>query len=515
MKGGGRYELQLPDRVPVGAKGHIALDLGYVGGGSRAPSECSRHTFNDTTSQAHVNVIGSGAEVLGIAHPLVTEALKASRLKKFSGRSEDFEEFERQWKQYLKLMYNTNQTSLPDTMVLLTLRGYLDKASATHLDSQMAIDPDLPYYKFFEDFKTRYMKDARATHRQNWQAVKLRKVGDYPTLQEWAEFQAQYLGRRALVEDWMDAEDQQMVFKQLPTELQKKVHRETTKRRQGRMWVRVSIPPGLTGQQVQEQLEHVLDTALPIDTMERRQFVVRCESEEDQQALLQMDGAKLRGKVIKVQRAEYTMTGDEMLNLVRRYLEEDEELRRWQRTSGVPETGNRAGTGREAAGGIFAVAEDKIPEKKTQDPRPREAEPQQPRGGKSGKNAKGGQYQGGQGRGWGGGQSWDNRGQSQGWYPPGKGKGYASQGYDQSWSGHGRGAGRGAAESAGGQGPQWKSKEVCHACAMVNKPSEHSKDTCPVYKKFQELREKDEKEGKTPVRVAEAAKADAATSSRQ
>ena len=86
---------------------------------------------------------------MGIAHPLTRVALRAAKVEKFSGRSEDYEEWENSWYQYLKLVHGGHGI-LPDQTVLMTLKGYLDDASAADLQARMNADDNLSYYDFMD-----------------------------------------------------------------------------------------------------------------------------------------------------------------------------------------------------------------------------------------------------------------------------------------------------------------------------------------------------------------------------
>ena len=138
-------------------------------------------------------MIGQNTNVVGVANPMLSEALRASKVRKFSGRAEDFEDFEREWNFHLKLMHQASSGMLPDTVVLMTLKGYLDEASAARLNGRMCIDPDLSYYDFWDEMKITFVSDARNIHRQQWRGVKLISIGNRVTLQEWATFNAQYV----------------------------------------------------------------------------------------------------------------------------------------------------------------------------------------------------------------------------------------------------------------------------------------------------------------------------------
>jgi hypothetical protein len=265
--------------------------------------------------------------IVGVANPLLSEALKNSRVKKFSGRAEDFEDFERQWNFHLKLMASASNGVLMDAVVLMTIKNFLDDASATLLAGKMAIDPDLSYDEFWSNLRSRFLRDARATHRQNWRATKLHISGNRLSLQDWCQFQAAYVSRRALVEDWSEMEDQQFVFSQTPSEFQPKILAETGKRRNGKNWVRVIVPPEIPAADLQAILNQETVTPLRVVSSDKRSFVVACDSERDARTLMDLDGCKVAGRVIKIQRSEYSMTGDDIFRYIQRLLETEEELR--------------------------------------------------------------------------------------------------------------------------------------------------------------------------------------------
>lgn len=327
--GGQKSKILRQERVPVGNMGRVPLDA-IVDLNDRSQNSTPAVPF---TSVARVNMVGSGPAVMGVANPLLSEALRASSVRKFTGRAEDFEDFEREWNFHLKLMFGATQGTLPDTVVLMTLKNYLDEASQALLHGEMSLDPDLSYYDFWEKLKCRFLRDARAIHRQNWRAVKLTPNGKV-TLQDWLKFQAIYTSKRVLVEDWSDAEDQQLVFSQVPPGLQAKVLTETRKRRNDKSWVRVVFPSSMSLPEVKAEMEAELGFTLRVLSQDRRHFVVSCGTQNEVQALLALDGCKIDRSILKVQRAEYSMTGDDIFQFVRRLLETDEELEVLRRSYG-------------------------------------------------------------------------------------------------------------------------------------------------------------------------------------
>ena len=289
-----QIRLVRPDRIPIGNEGRLGTT--YLDA-TPHQSHFSTPMVRSEMPGARVNVIHTGgAGIIGMANPILAEALKSTRVPKFSGKAEDFGEFEKQWKMHLKLMHGASGGYLTDDAVLLTLKQYLDEASATMLLGKLGVDPTLSYYEFWEELRSKFLRDARATHRQNWRAVRLQISDNKISLQDWEKFHALYLARRALVEDWTDAEDQQYVFAAIPTQYQSRVLSETGKKRNGKRWVRIMVPPGRTMGEIKSLLELELQTPLQVISQEKRHFVVACGSDHEVRSLMEWDGAKLRVK---------------------------------------------------------------------------------------------------------------------------------------------------------------------------------------------------------------------------
>ena len=268
-------------------------------------------------------------------------------------------------------MNSAGSGTLSDTVVLVHLKEQLDKASATQLEAEMAINPNLQYYKYWDSLKARYTRDVRALHRQNWRMVKLRKASNKVTLQEWAEFTATYLAKRNLVEDWTDAEDEEFVFSQVPEEKQKKVMEETNRKRRGQNWVRIMIPSGVTAVEFRTELETELGHLLNKVNADRRWLLVECANAQEKQELLELNEATIGGAVIRCNTAEYHMSGEEMLTFVRQLLEEEYELELRRKTCGYA-ADHEHETHEDDQRTIFAIAK---PSAGTQMTRPENREP--------------------------------------------------------------------------------------------------------------------------------------------
>ena len=337
-----RSKMKRPPRIPIGTQGMPGTGLvpGMLNSASPTPvgslgGPAAR--IAPILGGATLGAMGVGlSSCMGTAHPMVAEAIRASRVDKFTGRSEDFEEFERRWNWHLRLMSEASPGPLGDTVVLGTLRSYLDEASALMLESQLFKDPGLTYYKFWSDLKDKHMRDARTAHRQAWKAVRLQVSGSKLTLYDWNKFQEAYKAKRDKVEDWTDSEDMQYVFSQLPPELQTLVLRETNKKRLNKHWVRVVVPRGLATHSVMEEVAKELERPLTDAIMDKRNFIVQCKNDTEVRFLLEIDRSEIDGQTVRMQKADYAMSGDEIFDYVRRQLEQEDELIRLRQFMGCP-----------------------------------------------------------------------------------------------------------------------------------------------------------------------------------
>ena len=355
-------------RVPVGSQG-ILPDYGLGGSPLSSPAFLTPTSSPSSRgSKARVNVIGGGGDTVGITHPANQFALKTTKVPKFSGRSEDYVEWENQWTQFLGLLHGGGKSTLPNQTVLLTMKGYLDEASAADLQARMNQDAGLEYYAFLATLRDRYMRDVVVTHRQNWSRVKLHSAGKHPTLQEWRKFEADYRAKRALVEDWSDHEDYQLVFSQVPAALRKKVMTETYRRRAHKKWARVTAPGGMSLRVLLQQLELALGAPLNDVTMDRRHFVVHCANSEQLAHLISLDKARMDGQQISIVSTEYNMSGDEILAYVGSILLQDDEIRLLEQSYQLaPEAGTPRSPARSPqAGGVFAVVQESPTQTATQ-----------------------------------------------------------------------------------------------------------------------------------------------------
>ena len=257
---------------------------------------------------------------------------------------------------------------------------------------------------------------------------------------------------------------------------------ETQRRRRGQKWIRVGIPQGISSVKVREELEAEVGEPLTKINMEKRHFIVECPREEIYQKLLALDGSKIEGKPLRLQRAEYNMSGEEILAHVSVLLEQEDELRLLQKSycgdNGVSRQSSPVRDRRDIRGEIFAVGgapkteqgvNIHMPNPTTPPtrvaPLPHPPPPTNSWNTNNGWNVgKGKGEKGGKGKGMG----------------QGKGVGKGGKGppqFNPNFQGGGSG---GKAKGKGGPPPSTAAVLVCFACQASGVPSNHDYRSCPA-----------------------------------
>ena len=252
--------------------------------------------------------------------------MKSAKVPVFSGDQKDFDTWERQWKQHLRLHAEKEGGVLRDAHVLHLLKQKLDKATAEWLEYEMLDNPELSYESVWEQVCARFSRDTQGTCRRNWEQVKLQIAGAVPTLQEWSRFTAHYVAKRSRVERWTEERDRELVLAQTPEELLRKVLKEEVRRAKKHHWVRIVVPDGLDNVDVMAHCDAVIGRELDIDEEDRSHLLVKCKSEEEQTSLTRWDGGSLGGYRLRVSRSEYCMSGDEVLAHVKEILTDEEHV---------------------------------------------------------------------------------------------------------------------------------------------------------------------------------------------
>ena len=115
-----------------------------------------------------------------MGHPMGTLGLKNICLPHFSGKSEDWAAFARDWKRYLALQHENSgspDVPLPNFLTLETCKECLDEGSRGRYELEYQKNPELRFYDFFNILDKLHGKDMQGQHRQNWLKVRLTHNG--------------------------------------------------------------------------------------------------------------------------------------------------------------------------------------------------------------------------------------------------------------------------------------------------------------------------------------------------
>jgi len=323
--------------------------------------------------------------------PLHAKVLEKTRVKRFNGTAEDWNRFIREFGEYLSMVYDSAGTGLPLSQpgVLLAFQDLLDAGSAAILKAERTKNPALDYYAAREMIGAMFVKNARQTARKNWQSVRLRKEGREPTLKEWRVFKAEYEERRLQVDDWNDHEDHAHLMKELTPKLREKVTAEQDKRRRGQLHVSINCQVDDIVRGIPAALEAQKGLPLPVVKADRRMVTVACQDHTHMEYVLQLDGGSFHGVPVRVARADYVLTGNEIMDLVTKTLESREEARQWgsddeedyrgdsDRSDGGRRYGNRYDNRRRDDQRVYQAREDNTKGGKRGKDRPRDRRPEQ------------------------------------------------------------------------------------------------------------------------------------------
>jgi len=92
---------------------------------------------------------------------------------KFSGQSQDWQGFVKQYEQYLKLVRQVVSKDLTDEILLFTLQGCLDEGTQLELQLGRDNDPNLTYTDFWQQLCRLHGYDISHQNRLAWEAVRL------------------------------------------------------------------------------------------------------------------------------------------------------------------------------------------------------------------------------------------------------------------------------------------------------------------------------------------------------
>jgi hypothetical protein len=294
---------------------------------------------------ATVNVTTAGAAPAGIfsmfqMHPLQSEIWKNMSKPHFSGRPQDFAKFEAEWEEHEQAIYAAGAGPPTEQAMLMAFKSAVDEATQIKLRSRMAQNPHITLAAFRAELRREFGVDAQKQYRRVWEGTQLPLRGPHGqelNLQDWRQFEAEYRFNRERVPERTDTEERRMLFTKLPPGLQEQLLREQAKRRVNKPWVRLTFPTRVHGPAVLTEIENALRMALPPVRECASGYIIETPTESLRELFLALHGSRYGDDeaLLSLNRHEYEMTGNEILDFVTSRLRTAEELAATREAFGV------------------------------------------------------------------------------------------------------------------------------------------------------------------------------------
>ena len=110
----------------------------------------------------------------GLMNPVLLQILGNISQPKFTGKSDDWEQFAKDWQEYIRVISTlVPGGSLPDVLLLQVLKGCLDEATKKELQKTLEGNPLLTYALFWAQLQKEFGGDINFQHRASWEMVHL------------------------------------------------------------------------------------------------------------------------------------------------------------------------------------------------------------------------------------------------------------------------------------------------------------------------------------------------------
>ena len=156
--------------------------------------------------------------------------------------------------------------------------------------------------------------DLKPRHRAAWQQVRLEN-SEKLTLRDWKHFANEFEIRRNRVESWTEEQEYDHLMKQLPQEWRLKIVSEENRRKRTQFWVALLGGPAEPLPKVRKSLEGLLDIDVGQIIPVSEGYEIACNSEEDRQSMLGLNGDELDGHQVRAIKFDKRMGGEATSNL--------------------------------------------------------------------------------------------------------------------------------------------------------------------------------------------------------
>ena len=148
-------------------------------------------------STVHIGMVGispvSATQTTGplnFSSPVQQQLLNNVVQPKFTGKAQDWPQFEQDWQRYLRKV--TMGAEITDTAKIGLWEGCLDETNFKFLQMRMAeTDGKLTFNEEYARMQSKYARDLPTTARSKWNGVTLYNPGRV-TIREWEDFEADF-----------------------------------------------------------------------------------------------------------------------------------------------------------------------------------------------------------------------------------------------------------------------------------------------------------------------------------
>ena len=150
---------------------------------------------------------------------------------RFSGESRDWQNFARDWEEYLALVKQIVPQGFSEEILLRTLQGCLDEGTVLELQLMKSQTPQFSYKLFWGHLCKIHGYNIATQNRRLWKSVRLDCPKGRLTKSVFMKFRAQFILARDKVSDRSSTEERNLLNLQLPAFWRDRITKEEIRRK--------------------------------------------------------------------------------------------------------------------------------------------------------------------------------------------------------------------------------------------------------------------------------------------
>jgi hypothetical protein len=268
-------------------------------------------------------------------NPMVNRMMEKSP-PKLEGTRESWQSSERDWADYLTRMEAAYPSGASELVKLELLSDCLDPATKYDLKRQREMNRNLTYTEYYRSLEREFSRDAARQKGDDLRKVKINLEGQELTLQRWRVFKSEFLLKRSRIDDFPEAEEHMLIFRQTPEKWQRVIINEKEKSKKRHNWIKFESFPGLRNDDIVATIEQAVGARFTQLKMTPRGVMADCTSVRIQNAVLDLNNWNIGGHPLRVMRVEPELSTEEIFDVVEEKLRVEEELQNERLHSGLP-----------------------------------------------------------------------------------------------------------------------------------------------------------------------------------